>query len=308
MRWTCLEEFASTLPRVDVGRARLGRRLPGEEFVKHSTVRTVMRADDPDRPDGPGLFVKWYRLRGLGDRVKHLFVPRKAEVEWRVSQALEAAGIPTCRVLAYAVGRGEAFLVSRAIPDSEPLVEFLLRGPEPRVRDEVLGELATLTAALVDGGFTHGDYHGGNVVIRPDAPAGRAALRARPAQHPSAPPHAPRAERMLVMIGPALGGDRETLLRQFLSAWRGGPGPGGLDEWTDRLQQVRRAFWRRRVRSRTRRCLLESSLFTIGRAGGYRIHRRRDFPVEVALESVRRHRAAIDGGRAGAAARAGARK
>jgi hypothetical protein len=47
------------------------------------------------------------------------------------------------------------------------------------------------------------------------------------------------------------------------------------------------------MRSRTRRCMVESSLFTADRGGGFRVRRRRDFPLESALEAVQRHREAL---------------
>ena len=312
MRWTCVADFAGTLPRLDVARARQGRSLPTEEFVKQSTVRVVTRAADPDQACGPGLFIKWYTLRGLRERLKHVLVPTKPEVEWRVARALGAAGIPTCRVLAYAVKPTEAFLISRAIPDAEPLTEFLARRlgegapPDPQLREELLRELARLTAALVTRGFTHCDYHGDNIIIRPDAPPGARLyvldLHSVRLRRPT-----PRSVcLMLAMLNPALcvtatpRRDMEEFLRRFLEAWPGGPGQGE-DAYELLAGQVARdagRLARRRVRSRTRRCLVQSTLFTIERAGGFLIHRRRDFPSEAAIEAVRLHRDAIATGTA----------
>ncbi len=70
LTWLVVREFAPTLPRLDLERARHPYVLTPGEYVKDNTVRTVLRVPDPDRPDGPGLYVKRYKFRGRAERLK----------------------------------------------------------------------------------------------------------------------------------------------------------------------------------------------------------------------------------------------
>ncbi len=314
MRWLAVRGFAQALPRLELERARHPDRLGPDELVKDNTVRTVLRMPDPLAPDGPGLFVKRYKFRDLYDRLRYVVAPTKPEQEWRVCRALQAAGIPTCDVLAIGVRRRrlmprEGFLVSREVSGAVVLGE-LLREPglvprfaEPAFRRELIEEASGLSAALADGGFTHTDYHAGNLLVRPDEPAGRRlyvtdlhAIRLRR-------PRRRGVARMLGMLAystdraGAEHDDQALFLRQFLRRRQAEDARDErtVAEWARRVKRAEARLRRRHMRSRTRRCLTESSLFTRGRAEGLLVHRRRDFALEGALQAVRRHRTAVAG-------------
>ncbi len=314
MEWLTVQEFAAAIPRLDIVRSRHPESLGEDELVKDSMARTVMRLPDPDAPERPGLYLKRYKLRTFRERVKHLLVPAKPVTEWRVCRALQAVGIPTCDVLAVAVRRRrglprEGFLVSREIPGAVDLRQLLevwlpaIEKEQPGFGREVIEELAKLTARLADGGFEHRDYHRGNLLIRLDAPAGQRLYvldlhrirRGRVGRRAMA--------RMLAALaGSSL---RPPLLNEyayaFLSAvlrdWQGGRAPSREETMRlrDDASRKQRKLWRRRMKSRTRRCLVESTMFTRERADGYVIHRRRDFPVDAALRAIDAHRSAIAG-------------
>ncbi len=305
MLWRTVAGFAETIPLLDLDGLRQPRELPPAELVKDSTTRTVARLDDPVLPDGPGLYVKRYKFRDLTDWLRYALVPTKAEQEWRVSRALQAAGIPACDVLAIAERRRaclpqEGFLVSREIEDTRVLADFAGQEHEADLRAELLDELAALTAALANGGFYHRDCHAGNLLVRPEAPAGRRlfvtdlhAIRRRRVG-------LRRMTHMLAMLWPTveqLGGDEVRFLRALLGNWRGGPEPSEVSVrgLAHRVRRRRQRLHRRHVRSRTKRCLKESSLFTRDVTEDFVVHRRRDFPVEAALEAVRCHELAREG-------------
>ncbi|KPK60275.1 MAG: hypothetical protein AMK73_08195, partial [Planctomycetes bacterium SM23_32] len=252
LEWLCVEEFAETLPLLDIERARHPDRLGPDEFVKDNTVRTVLRLRDPAAPDGPWLYVKRYKFRDLRARLKHLIAPTKPQVEWRVCRELQRAAVPTCDVLA--VGRRrrlglhrEGFLISREIEGTVGLGPFLREelGQMPAAgRSELARDLAAFSASLLDNGFYHRDYHAGNLRIRPEAEPGRRlfvldlhSIRCRP-------PGRPGVERMLGMLANSTAGlgatheDHAAFLRAFLESWRGGPGPGreALELWSRRLK------------------------------------------------------------------------
>jgi len=317
MTWLTVGEFADAIPLLDIEGCRRPEALPLQQLVKDNPVRTVVRVADPLNPDGPGLYVKRYKFRGLRERLKHLMVPAKPVVEWRTGRALEKADIPTCEVLAIAVRRrrllpAEGFLVSREIPDVTSLKAFLrkrlsaMEQTQPGYRREAIEELAALTAALADAAFYHCDYHTGNLLVNPEAPAGKR-IYVVDLHRVGRRPARPQLLHTLGMLAsstrvPGISHkDRVEFLRAFLTRWNGGPGAGEEEckRWASDVKEAEADLRRRGMRSRTRRCMVQSSLFTIEGAGNFVIHRRRDFPVQAALDAVRLHGGAISGHKAG---------
>lgn len=313
VRWLVVPEFAEAVEKLDLRAARRPERSDAAELVKDSTTRSVIRLPDPLEPEGPGIYLKRDKFRDWQDSARHLVVPTKAHVEWRMSRALRRAGIPTCRVPAIGLRRRcllpvEGFVVSREIVGAVPLGELLEEGTEgleaahPGYRRELREELAGLTARLLGAGFHHRDYHVGNILVRPEAPAGErlfvldlhSVRRRRPSRR--------RVRGMLTMLAHSVHnrgvGDEERaeFLRSFLRRWDGGS-ESAAEDWLRELRSSKRRFRRRHVRSRTKRCLKESSLFTGEAWDRFRVHRRRSFPREAALEAVRRHRQRVAGGR-----------
>jgi tRNA A-37 threonylcarbamoyl transferase component Bud32 len=309
MQWLTVAEFADALPRLAIERLRQPGALAAGELVKDNPVRTVARLPDPLDAAAPGLFVKRHKFPDLGRRLKHLVLLTQPQREWRACRALQAAGISTCDVLAVAVLRRsgvprEAFLVSREVPGAVSLSRMLeeRQADEDLVR-ELVAELARLTAALADGGFCHLDYHSGNLLVRPQAPAGQRlcvvdlhAVRLRR-------PRRRALARMLGMLTASAGlrdarsGGPEEFLRQFLACWKGGPGLSeeALRRWSGMVAAARERLRRRRMISRTKRCLVESTVFTVERTAGFLVHRRRDFPLDAAQEAVGLHERALAG-------------
>jgi tRNA A-37 threonylcarbamoyl transferase component Bud32 len=306
LQWSCEAEFAEVLPTLDLGGLRRPDELPEGALIKDSRVRTVARLADPIEPDGPGLFVKRYKFGCVRDRLRALLGIAKPQVEWRMCRILQAAGIPTCDVLAIATQRTrarrwEGFLVSREIPGCVTLREFLA-GCDARGRAELTHELAELTARLADNSISHRDYHAGNLLVRSGAPPGDRLyvvdldnIRHRPTGR--------RVLHMLAMLDNSTRAagvttqERKAFLRAFLEHWEGGPGASqeSVDRWMRKARRARLALHRRHMASRTRRCMLHSSLFTPDRAGTWRIHRRRGFSAEMAQRAVRLHQAALAG-------------
>lgn len=319
VEWLAVQEFGPTIGRLDLERSRHPDALSPEEFVKDNTVRTVMRMPDPDDPGGPGLYLKRYKFRDFPGCLKHLFVATKPAREWEVCRGLQRAGIRTCDVLAIAVRREralprEGFLLSREIASATSLPQFVqdelpeLEADHPEYRAEIIEEMAALTAVLVDGGFEHRDYHAGNLMICPGLPAGQ---RLHVVDLHSIRLRRPTRRGLLRMLGmltmstrlPGASGDDDAeLLAAFLARWQGGPGlsEDALARWSERVATSRTRLRRRHMRSRTRRCLVRSTLFAVDRTDGFHVHRRRDFPMTAALEAIRLHDEAVAEGAEGA--------
>ena len=302
-----VDEFVDTLERLDWRSLRRVEDLPEGVLVKDNTVRTVARLPDPGQPDGSGYYVKRYKFKRSTDRVKYLVRCTKARHEWNICAKLHEADIPTCDVLAMAERKKgpfyrEAFLVSREILGTVELKEFVdqewwLEAGVP-TRMEILEELANLSGQLARKGFFHKDYHAGNILVRPSAPPGsrlfvldlhsiykKRSLRRR------------HALCMLAFLGTSFTreqvNDRERLriLLRFLRKWKGRDwlSRSGAVDWARMARKAVQRHHRRHMRSRTKRCLKESSMFTGHSDGPYRIHRRRDLPAEFAREAAEKH-------------------
>jgi len=316
IRWLVAEGFAAVLASLDWQGTRDLKSFPERWLVKDNTVRTVAHLPDPAVPDGPGYFVKRYKFRSFKEKLKHLVVPTKAMQEWRICGDLRASGIPTCEVLAAGEGRKrallrEAFLISQEIPHTVELKKFVLgRGwheREGNYKEQLVEELACLTGRLVRLGYYHRDFHAGNILIQPDSPRGYRlfvldlhSVRKRKLR----PRHVLRMLSMLANstdlpgVTPA---DRLRFLVLFLRTWKGvgRVARGEVLWWAGQVESKRKVLHTRHMRSRTRRCLVQSTLFTRHNYGAYYVHRRRDFPVESACKAAELHMQTLAGRDAG---------
>ena len=311
--WVAVEGFAHMLERLDWQRVRRVDELSEDELVKDNTVRTVVRLDDPTNPEGTGYYVKRYKFKRSTDCVKYLVRPTKARQEWNICGQLKQAGIPTCDVLAMSHSKSgpfyrEAFLVSREIAGTVELKDFVeqkqWRQPGAPGKMEIVRELADLSGQLARKGFYHKDYHSGNILVRPSAPAGSRLFvldlhsiykkRAVGRRH---------ALRMLAFLGTSFSdeqvNDRERLrfLLRFLQRWKGQAwlNRGRAIQWARLARKAVRGHHRRHMRSRTKRCVKESSMFTGHARPPYTVHRRRDMPADYALQAAEMHSRILSG-------------
>ena len=144
--------------------------------VKHGPHRTVYRVALP----GLDFFLKHYRLPTPRARLRRLLRPSKARQEYDRTRAAAARGVPGPEPLAFGeadpgAGPRDSYLLTRALPDTLPLGEFLEatlpKLPEParsRLRQRVAAGLGQLLARMHAAGLTQHDLHPGNVLIRPD--------------------------------------------------------------------------------------------------------------------------------------------
>lgn len=311
--WLLVDGFAEKLEGLDWKRLRRLDELSEEELVKDNTVRTVARLADPDDPDGCGYYVKRYKFKRSTDRLKYLVRATKARQEWNISGQLYEAGLPTCEVLAMAERKKgpfyrEAFLVSREIERTVELKEFvaLRRWQEPGApgKVEILEELAALSGRLARKGFYHKDYHSGNILVRSSAePGSRLFVLDLHSIYRKRVVRRRHALRMLAFLGTSFSdeqvNDRERLrfLLLFLRSWKGREWVtrDRIARWARMAREAVQAHHRRHMRSRTKRCLKESSMFTGHTHGPYTVHRRRDLPAEYAFEAVQSHSRILSG-------------
>lgn len=231
------------------------------------------------------VLLKVHRPRGAADRLRAIVRASRARAEWRAARYLEGAGIPTPEALVCAERRRglaleQAASATRFLPDRATFEPALASRP-PAPGRALLVRLARWIRALHDRGISHGDLHGGNVLVGP-GPGDRAELHIVDL-------HTARFGR------PVPRRRRERQLARWLHSLLGIAGPGGrlrsllayVGEDVPRatLAATRARLERRiverervRVRSRSRRCVEESGTFTRD-VGAGRGRRRRAFAV-----------------------------
>lgn len=292
-------------------------RLPGATVLKRNMVRAVFRVPLP----GAGtVIVKRYAVGGPVDWAKYTVRASRALEEWRVGRWLDAAGIPTAVPLAMAEQRDmvlrDAALVTREIPEAVHLNEYVethLQGDARRdaLRAALYAQLARIVRRMHDAGFVHNDLHGGNVLVNgpPDAPCVHVIDLHSVRRFPGRVPPAGRRWFDLMKLLHSLQTcstpeERTELCRVYEES---GDGPSGTrvtellgsDELSAEIEQRVLTMERRRVRSRTQRCLERSSKFEIASAGGYRVHHLRALPAESFLPLVAAHAETLAAGGAG---------
>lgn len=289
----------------------------GAEVLKRNPRRSVFLVRVGDRE----LVVKHYHERGLGDALKKLVGRSRARREWTVATALGSSGLPVPTPVAWARRSDGRFVTwsafaMEAVPQARPLGGFLEdryapgdgRGEEKR---PIVRTAAALLARLHDAGFDHQDFHGGNLLVEGGA-AGRPGRLVVVDLHRVTRPGRVATSRRIRALADLVHtlrfaldpSDTEAVVEAYASAtarpYRDVARMSGLVE---RACERREA---RRVSSRTRRCVRESSEFVPVASGGVRGFARRDVPLEALFDGIAAAREAIATG--GVAARSIARR
>ena len=145
--------------------------------VKTGPHRAVYRVDLAEG----SIFVKHFLVPDVRAMARQWFRRGKGRNEGRRALKLRAIGVETIEPIALGEQRKrnflfENYLITRAIPETVPLDEFierrLPRMPAVRaakVRQSLARAIGELTAHLHDAGFVHQDFHPGNLLVRFDA-------------------------------------------------------------------------------------------------------------------------------------------
>jgi tRNA A-37 threonylcarbamoyl transferase component Bud32 len=133
-------------------------------IMKENMVRTVYSVGH--------LVVKTYRIRSIGEALKYLVMPSKAETEWEMSRVLADAGLDSVEAVAYGEKKkggllDEAYFACIHLGDVKTLTEKLA-GADSAKRKRLAEAAAELTHALHVAGVYHRDLHSGNILVSDD--------------------------------------------------------------------------------------------------------------------------------------------
>ncbi|MEE9614058.1 MAG: lipopolysaccharide kinase InaA family protein, partial [Thermodesulfobacteriota bacterium] len=266
----------------------------GFEVVKDNKARTVWALE----AEGKRLYMKRYKLSGTAEKMKNSILPSKARVEYDAANTLISKGIPTTIPVAYGEKRKGgllrgAWLVTEEISGVRPLIECLpeMEGEE---RGAALEKLAALAATLHENGVYHRDFHCGNVLVRRVAgkPPELYVIDLHRISFLKEMPYEKRVNNLAhllysvyAMMSPE---ERRSVIENYSIACGGdgGDSAGALfGDVEKRIKGVRR----RHMRSRTERCLKDSTGFDVVAKGEERCFVRKGRSYEDVKTLIAKH-------------------
>jgi len=255
-------------------------------------------------PDGQAFFIKKFKVRDWKERLKYLIFPSRAMREWDVSRALRTKGVEIPTPVGVMERRRWGFMeeslyISGAIEDAQPLMDFFRERfgeGDAKEKERIIRLLGDTVRRIHDRGFFHGDLHAGNFLIGKSGEGGLYLIDLHSARMRKTLSQRQRlwniAQLFYSLDGLLDGGDKAI----FLEAYGGREmAPRILKSLLVRVERLADRIRKRHHRSRAKRCLRKSTVFTTHRRNGYRLYRRRDVSGEVLMEIIGTHRELVKG-------------
>ncbi len=236
-------------------------------------------------PHGKRIFLKRDRTKGWTESLKYALSRSKAEKEWLISQQLEIKEIAVPGSLGWMkkVSHGfvsESYYLSEAIGSGVSLAE----GVVDVASDSLIAGLAKMVHRIHAAGLFHRDLHAGNFLYDGDSLFLTDLHRAEIVRALSAGQRTWNVAQLFhSMRSRWTREDQRSFLEKYFRGWRQDAINkedflGAVLFQMDRLQK-------RQWRSRTKRCVKESTDFTREKGNGVAVYRRRDFSEDL-LESL----------------------
>ena len=244
-------------------------------------------------PNEKRIFLKRDRTKGWFETFKYLFLPSKARKEWFIAHQLRKRNLNIPKPLGWMerVRRGcvrESYYLSEAIPSGIPLAETA-----DLLKDEkVLTELVKAVIKMHSSGLLHQDLHAGNFLWDGESFYLIDLHRARLLRSLSLNQRLWNLAHLFHSLRSVWGEDEQL---RFLDQYFGGDSISSqkkgaylikIHSWMARLQK-------RQWRSRTKRCLKESTEFSGKKEKGLTFYHRKDFPLDRLKRVAKKHLAIV---------------
>jgi len=283
----CLkEEIWSLLPAAFFEDPVSSAQKAGAKVIKESMLRWAAILT---LPHGRRIFLKRDRTKGGLRSLKYFFLPSNARKEWFIAYQSKKRNLNIPQPLGW-IEKGhfgctkESIYLSEAIGSGVSLIE------EPAIAGEgsSVDELAKTVRRIHDSGLFHKDLHAGNF-LRDDRSFFLIDLhRARILRSVSLDQRVWNLSHLFHSLR-SVWGEKEHL--RFLDRYFEGDSISSKEKkeylmkihsWMVRLQK-------RQWRSRTKRCLKESTEFSVVKKNDRIVYRRREFDLEEVIQGVEEH-------------------
>jgi tRNA A-37 threonylcarbamoyl transferase component Bud32 len=280
------EDLCRLLPEVFYDDPESYIRGGGGEVIKESRLRWAAILNLQDEIN---IFLKRDRTKGNFEFLKYFFFPSKARKEWFTAYQLQKMNLPVPKPYGWLErvhrrGVTESYYLSEAIGRGAPLIE-----EAALLKDEKnLKGLVKTVKRLHQSGLFHQDLHAGNFLWDGDSFLLVDLHRARILSSLS-------IDRRLWNLSHLFHSLRSIWAERdhsgFLETYfEGEPLPSQKKEEYLRKIHVRMdRLQKRQWRSRTRRCLKESTEFSVGKETGMTIYHRKEFSLDRLNRAIEDH-------------------
>ena len=304
--WTVREGYEKILDRFDPDDLLL--HLNGKHYilVKENRVRSVISMQGSDINES-GIYIKYFKRGGYRDYIKHLFVPTKARTEWEVGNALLSKDINTALPLAISEEKRRLLLVTETVTNSEELMEFcqanfegnLAMGKEAEKR-VLLDILALFIRDIHEKGFCHYDLHAGNILIKFKEKQNVSDYdlylmdlhRVKIFKNISIRKRMYNLSQIFNSLSSIMTKDDKL---DFIRSY-GSNALGNITDEKELVRQIDEQSTRIRnihYRSRLKRCLKESSVFSMKRFAGMKMYFRKGYDTDSLQKLIEKHNSAL---------------
>lgn len=240
-------------------------------------------------PDGRRVFVKRDLTKGWNESIRYLFLPTKARREWAIALEMKKAELPIPAPLGWfeKAPRGwvrESYYLAEGVGSGWSVAEEI-----DRLREGAgITTFAKTVKKFHDKGLYHPDFHAGNFLWQ-----GRGLVLTD--FHSVRIVKALSFSRRLWMLAHLFHSLRSVWeaeeQRKFLEIYfEGEPFHlTNLQQYHQKIHHWMEKLLGRQWKSRTRRCLKESTEFSRCKEGPMKIYRRRDFPVDRIKAVLEKH-------------------
>ena len=245
-------------------------------------------------PDGKRVFLKKDRTKGLAEKVKYLLFPSKGRKEWIIAYQLlnRNLNIPNPIGWMEKVRRGfveESYYLSEAIGSGVSLIDDDTRLKEPA---SIL-ELARTIRKIQEAGLYHRDLHAGNFLWEGNLLFLTDLHDTRILKGLSLNQRLWNLSHLFHSLRSAWGKEEQIQFAENFFEKHSIPSQE-TEKLLERIHSGMHRLQRRQWRSRSKRCLKESTEFSVRKERGFSYYHRRDFPLERVKSVAERHRRIVE--------------
>jgi tRNA A-37 threonylcarbamoyl transferase component Bud32 len=240
-------------------------------------------------PNQQRIFLKRDRTKGWFESVKYLVLPSKARKEWFIAHQLHRRNLAVPRPLGWMekIHQGmvqESYYLSEAVGSGISFIEDCSKSGDP----PLVGELANTVKKIHKAGLFHGDLHAGNFLWDGSGFFLADLHSAKITRGLSLSQRLWNLAHLFHSLRSAWGEEEQS---KFIEVYFKGESfdPQKKERVLQKIHSWMNRLQRRQWRSRTKRCLKESSEFSVRKGRGVYYYRRRDFPLEVLKNRVGEH-------------------
>lgn len=176
-QWTIRKGYERIQDSFDLDNFRSDLNEKNYKLIKENRVRSVISMPVSDISKN-GIYIKYFKRNGCLNYIKYLLVPTRTRTEWKVGNELIRKNINTALPLAIAEKttyrlHDVSLLVTDAVTNSETFLDFCLVNysgtlstEKEKEKKEILRKLSLFMRNIHEKGFYHYDFHSGNILIK----------------------------------------------------------------------------------------------------------------------------------------------